>query len=317
MSVDLLERPDSTPASPPPAQPARATPVYRKVLTGIVAGAPVVLLTLVLTGVVNHPFSWGNLALIVGGCALIGHGVTIGFHRLFAHRAFVAKRPLKIVLALMGSLSFQGSVIGWVADHRRHHRYSDKPGDPHSPLWKGLAPLQGLRGFWHAHLGWCFSGTPTSRAEYAPDLLADRDLVFIDRLFLPCCVATLMIPFGIGFAVSGTLAGALSAFIWGGVIRVGISHNFTWSIDSICHTFGKRPFQTRDRSTNVAALALFTMGESFHNAHHAFPTSARHGVDRGQIDTSAWLIRLFERLGWASEVRWPTPALLATRRAVV
>jgi stearoyl-CoA desaturase (delta-9 desaturase) len=188
------------------------------------------------------------------------------------------------------------------------------PGDPHSPLWVGSAPLDGWRGLWHSHIGWCFQGDTTSRSDYAPDLLADPDLVLIDRMFVPCCIATLALPFAIGYAWTGTLAGAAGALVFAGVIRVGISHNLTWSINSVCHKFGKRPFQTRDASTNVSALALLTMGESWHNNHHAFPRLARHGVDRGQLDSSAALIRLFERLGWATNVQWPERPKLDVRR---
>jgi stearoyl-CoA desaturase (Delta-9 desaturase) len=238
----------------------------------------------------------------------------VGFLRRFTRRSFEARRPLKIGLAVLGSMSFQGSLIGWVADHRRHHRYADRPGDPHSPTWRGADHLSGWRGLFHAHAGWFYYNETSPRSEYAADLLADPDLVVIDQLFVPCCVATLMLPFGVGYLVTGTLAGALGALVWAGVLRVGIGHNLTWSINSICHRFGKRPFRTRDNSTNVAVLALFTGGESWHNAHHAFPTSARHGADRFQLDTSAALIRLFERLGWATNVHWPSARQLDARR---
>jgi stearoyl-CoA desaturase (delta-9 desaturase) len=211
-------------------------------------------------------------------------------------------------------MAFQGSLIGWVADHRRHHRHSDGPGDPHSPVWQGTRPVGGWRGFWHAHVLWAFSSTPTSRTEYAPDLLADPDLVLIDRLFVPLCFATLALPFALGYAITGTLTGGAEALIFAGILRVGISHNVTWSINSVCHRFGRRPFETRDRSTNMGVLALFTMGESWHNNHHAFPTSARHGLDPHQLDSSAALIRLFERLGWATHVNWPHSAQLDVRR---
>ncbi len=260
-------------------------------------------------------FYWVDLVLLVALYVLCAFGTTIGFHRLFTHRSFEARRPLKVSLAVLGSMAFQGSLIGWVADHRRHHRYADQPGDPHSPLWVGGTPVRGATGLWHAHLGWTFRGEKTSREAYVPDLLADPDLVRIDRLFVPCCIATLALPFAIGWAWSGTLAGAFAALVFAGIIRVGISHNVTWSINSICHRFGTRPFVTRDVSTNVALLAPITMGESWHNNHHAFPRLARHGVDRGQFDSSAALIRLFERLGWATNVQWPDPAVLDRRRA--
>jgi stearoyl-CoA desaturase (delta-9 desaturase) len=290
-------------------------PLHRSLPTIIVAVGPWVVAALLLAGVLGERFPLHAMLLAVVFYVVMGHGITVGFHRLFTHRSFQAKRPLKIALAVAGSMALQGSIIGWVADHRRHHRYPDRPGDPHSPVWRGTERLGRNTGLWHAHAGWFFNSPPTSREDYAPDLLADRDLVIIDRLFIPLTIATLALPFALGYVITGTWSGAFAAFIWAGVLRIGFSHNFTWSINSICHRFGKRPFRTDDESTNVAALALFTAGESFHNAHHAFPTLARHGVEPRQIDTSAAVIRAFERLGWASQVRWPTPALLDARRA--
>jgi stearoyl-CoA desaturase (Delta-9 desaturase) len=320
MSTDVLERAtDLGGESADSARPVVGVDVsrparHRLILTAIVAFGPPVTAVVVVARMIGRPVPWFPLALAVVFLAVIGHGVTIGFHRLFTHRSFEASRPLKITLGILGTMSFQGSLIGWVADHRRHHRYPDRPGDPHSPLWIGATEVSGRRGFWHAHIGWCFNDELTSRAEYVPDLLADPDLVLIDRLFVPCCIATLALPFAIGYAWSGTLGGAVAALLFAGVIRVGISHNFTWSINSVCHRFGTRSFRTRDASTNVAFLAPFTMGESWHNNHHAFPRLARHGVDRGQLDSSAALIRLFERLGWATNVQWPDRAQLDARR---
>jgi len=298
----------STTATRSPAQ-------YRKFLTALVAAAPVGVVAWLAVDGIGGPMPWSQLLLLGAFTVVVGHGVTIGYHRLFAHRSFEAARPLKIVLAVLGSMSFQGSLIGWVADHRRHHRFADRPGDPHSPRWDGDRPLEGIRGLWHAHVGWCFTNEATPRERYAPDLLADRDLVLIDRLFLPLCVLTLLLPFAIGYVMSGTLAGSLAALLWAGVVRVGITHNFTWSINSLCHRFGRRPFATRDASTNIALLAPFTMGEAWHNNHHAFPRSARHGLGRGQLDSSARLIRWFERLGWATHVHWPDRRQMALRRA--
>jgi stearoyl-CoA desaturase (delta-9 desaturase) len=163
-------------------------------------------------------------------------------------------------------------------------------------------------------LGWLFEHDGTSHARFAPDLLADRDIVVIDRLFVPCSVLTLALPFGLGYAITGRFAGGLAAFLWAGVLRVGVLHHVAWSTNSLCHAFGKRPFHTGDASTNFAPLAILSMGESWHNAHHAFPSVARHGVDRHQLDTSAMIIGVFERLGWATRVRWPDPVRLAARR---
>ncbi|HEX9505654.1 MAG TPA: acyl-CoA desaturase, partial [Acidimicrobiia bacterium] len=293
---------------------AMRAPLYRKALSAVVAVGPIVTAVFVIAGMLGRSVPWLNLLLASVFYVVILHGVTVGFHRLFTHKSFDATRPLKVSLALLGSMSFQGSIIGWVADHRRHHRYADRPGDPHSPLWRGEEPLTGWRGLWHAHGGWFYNSQPTPRAEYAADLIADPDLRLIDKLFVPCCVVTLALPFGIGYAITGTLAGALGAFVWAGVLRIGLAHNVTWSINSICHRFGRRPFRTRDVSTNFAPLALLSGGESWHNAHHAFPTSFRHGLGRFQLDSSAMLIRIFEHLGWATNVRRMSTGQLNARR---
>jgi stearoyl-CoA desaturase (delta-9 desaturase) len=240
-----------------------------------------------------------------------GYGVTVGFHRLFSHRSFVANRPLKIALAVAGSMAVEGSPISWVAAHRRHHRFSDRPGDPHSPHLHGTRATGRLRGLFHAHVGWLFTADPTSAERFAADLQADEDLRRISRFFPVIAVLSFTLPFGIGWLWSGTLGGALRALLWGGIIRMFLLHHTTWSVNSLCHVIGRRPFRTRDRSSNVASLALVSMGESWHNLHHADPTSARHGVGRGEIDISAGTIRLFEKLGWAWNVRWPTEKRLA------
>jgi stearoyl-CoA desaturase (delta-9 desaturase) len=309
--ADRANAPAHGPGAPPPS-----VEPYRLFLTGLVAFAPPIVAVVVLLTSIGSPIPWFALALMVAFLAVIGHGVTVGFHRLFTHKAFEANRPLKITLAVLGTMSFQGSLIGWVADHRRHHRFSDRPGDPHSPCWIGHEHVDGWRGLWHAHIGWAFRGDSTPREQYAADLLADPDLVLIDRLFVPCCVATLGLPFLLGLLWTGTVGGAFTAFLFAGVIRVGLSHNLTWSVNSACHSIGTRAFRSKDRSTNVAWLAPLTMGESWHNNHHAFPRSARHGVDPGQVDTSAALIRLFEKLGWARDVQWPDAARLDERRLV-
>jgi stearoyl-CoA desaturase (Delta-9 desaturase) len=258
------------------------------------------------------PLAWGwgltwlDVVLAVVFYYLTGLGVTVGFHRYFTHSSFKAKRPLRIALAVIGSTAFQGGVIGWVADHRRHHAFSDKEGDPHSPWLFGTGPAAMIRGFWHAHMGWILGRDRTNARRFAPDLLADRDIVAVDRLFLPLTLASLLVPALIGGLVSWSWWGALTALFWAGLVRVAVLHHVTWSINSICHMFGDRPFAARDRSANVWWLAVLSFGESWHNLHHADPTCARHGVRRGQVDVSARIIWIFERLGWAHSVRWPT-----------
>jgi stearoyl-CoA desaturase (delta-9 desaturase) len=258
---------------------------------------------------------WRDIVIAFVFYAISGHGITIGFHRYFTHGAFKAKRGLKIALAVAGTLALEGPIIRWVSDHRRHHAFSDKDGDPHSPWLNGSGFGALTKGMWHAHMGWLFAPEQTNQQRFAPDLLADRDIRVVNKLFGPLTAVTLLAPALIGGLWSWSWQGALSAFFWAGIVRVGLLHHITWSVNSICHTLGRRPFKTRDRSTNVWWLSLPSMGESWHNLHHAEPTLARHGVDRGQIDTSARIIRAFEKAGWASEVHWPQAGRLNAKRA--
>lgn len=257
-----------------------------------------------------------DVCLAVVFYAITGHGVTAGFHRMLTHRSFKAKRGVKIALAIAGSMAFEGAVIGWVANHRRHHAYTDREGDPHSPYLYGNSPWARVRGAAHAHVGWLFQGQDTDEARWAPDLLADHDLVVINQLFPLFCVISLGAPTLIGWAVTGTASGAFGAFIWAGLVRLFVLQHSTFAVNSACHIWGRRPFRTRtnDRATNFAPLAILAMGENWHNLHHSIPRSARHGVDRGQLDSTARLIRGLELVGWISDVRWPTRAELDERR---
>jgi stearoyl-CoA desaturase (delta-9 desaturase) len=261
---------------------------------------------------------WTDLALALVFYYVSGMGVTVGYHRLFTHGSFRASRGLKIALALAGSLAVEGPVIRWVADHRRHHAFSDREGDPHSP-WRYGESARGLvKGFCFAHIGWLFDPEHTSQAKFAPDLQADPDLVRIDRRFPSLVLFSLLAPAVLGGLISWSLTGALTAFLWASLVRIAVLHHVTWSINSICHMIGERPYASRDRSANFWPLAILSFGESWHNSHHADPTCARHGVDRGQLDSSARLIRWFEQAGWASAVKWPKRDRfdkLAARRA--
>ncbi len=272
---------------------------------------------LALVAAVPLAWGWGLSWLDVGlggfFYALTGLGVTIGFHRYFTHRAFTARRGLRITLAIAGSMAMQGPVIGWVADHRRHHAYADRDGDPHSPWRFGNSPAALLKGFWHAHLGWLFVRAQTNAARFAPDLRADPDIQKIDRLSAMLCTVSMLAPAVLGGLISWSWWGALTGFFWASLVRVAALHQVTWSVNSICHMIGNRPFTARDKSANFWPLAIFSFGESWHNSHHADPTCARHGVRRGQLDISARIIWIFERLGWVSNVRWPRPDRLAQR----
>ena len=238
-------------------------------------------------------------------------GVTVGLHRYFTRGAFKARRGLRVALAVVGSMAMQGPVVDWVADHRRHHAYADKEGDPHSPWRFGTTPVALAKGFWHVHMGWLFEREQTNAARFAPDLRADRDIQRVDRLFPVLTVVTLLAPAVIGGLATMSWWGALTAFFWAGLVRVALLHHVTWSVNSICHLIGDRPYESRDRSANFWPLAVASMGESWHNSHHADPTCARHGVRPGQIDISARVIWAFEKLGWVSKVRWPRPERLA------
>jgi stearoyl-CoA desaturase (delta-9 desaturase) len=263
------------------------------------------------------PFAWGwglswlDIALGVGGYTFTILGVTVGFHRYFTHGAFKARRWLRVTLALVGSMAVQGPILHWVADHRRHHAFSDRDGDPHSPWIFGTSPVAMARGFWHAHMGWLFERDLSNQRRFAPDLLADKDMRLVHKLFGLCTAVTLLLPSLVAGLVTWSWWSAVTAFFWAGLVRVAVLHHVTWSINSICHMVGRRPFAARDRSANFWPLAILSMGESWHNLHHADPTCARHGVGRGQLDISARLIWLFEKAGWVYDVRWPTPKRLA------
>ena len=249
--------------------------------------------------------SWTDVAIALVMYAISGHGVTVGFHRLFTHKSFKPNRAVKIALAVAGSMAIQGPVIRWVADHRKHHKFSDRDGDPHSP-WRYGTDIKALsKGFMHAHMMWLFNPEQTPQRKYAPDLMKDRDLVRISRQFPIWVAVSLLLPTLAGGLLTMSWQGALTAYFWGGLVRVGLLHHVTWSINSICHTIGDRPFVSRDKSANVWWLAIPSMGESWHNLHHADPTCARHGVLRGQLDSSARLIWFLEKVGWVSDVRWP------------
>jgi stearoyl-CoA desaturase (delta-9 desaturase) len=245
-----------------------------------------------------------ELGVAFGLYVITGLGISVGFHRLFAHRSFETGRSLRVLLAVLGSMAVEGPVVKWVANHRMHHTYADEHGDPHSPhVGAGGGVVGSLRGLWHAHAGWTMTASHRAAPErYARDLLADPALRFVDRTFAVWAVAGLALAFGIGYAVFGTLRGALLTLLWGGLVRIFALHHVTFSINSLCHFMGGRRFQTGDESRNLAWLAPFSLGEAWHNNHHAFPTSARHGLGRFQFDPSAWLINVLERCGLAWDV---------------
>jgi stearoyl-CoA desaturase (delta-9 desaturase) len=262
---------------------------------------------------------WQDLVVLAIVYSLTGAGITVGYHRLFTHRSFKTSRVVRALFAVLGSMAVEGSVVEWVATHRRHHDFSDRPGDPHSPHaehapgWRGAA-----RGLMHAHVGWMFRGKDMANpGRYARDLVADRDLRFISRTFPLWVLAGLALPFGLGVLLTGSLIGGLTGLLWGGAVRIFLLHHATFSINSLCHFFGRSPFGTGDESRNLGWLAPITFGEAWHNNHHAFPTSARHGLGRWQLDPGAWLIAGLERSHLAWDVVRISPERQRAKRLVL
>ena len=309
----------ATIASPPQVRGTRPMgPAHRRIHRTFVLFNTVAPLAGVAAAVVGL-WGWGvtalDLALLVGGHVVTTLGITVGFHRMLTHGGMRAPAPVRALLAVLGTLALQGPVLTWCAAHRRHHAYSDQEGDPHSPhLEEGDGAWATVRGLWFAHVGWMFAPMTTDPHTWTPDLVEDRVVRLVDRLYVPIALLSLAVPAAVGLAVTGSAGGALRAFVWGGLVRVFLQLHTTWSINSICHVFGRRTYESRDRAANVWWLSLLSMGESWHNNHHAFPSSARHGLDRGQVDLTAAVIDAMERLGLVRDVKRPPSHLRARRR---
>ena len=257
----------------------------------------------------NELVGLSDIVLLVVLYTASAFGATVGFHRLLTHRSFQTYKPVEYMFAVLGTLSVQGSVIDWVADHRKHHAHADADGDPHSPYGHGTGFGSAIRGLWHAHAGWLLTrGHQADGQRYAKDLVEDRGMVLIDRAFLPIVGLGLALPFALGYVITGGLAGALTGLLWGGLARVFLFHHATFSVNSICHFFGTRRFDTTDHSTNVFWLAVPSMGEAWHNNHHAFPRAAFHGLRWWELDLSGLMIRVMRRLGLAWNVIQASPA---------
>jgi stearoyl-CoA desaturase (Delta-9 desaturase) len=261
-------------------------------------------------------FHWVDLILLVSLYVICAFGTTIGFHRYFTHKGFEARTPVKAALAILGCMTMQGPLTQWVTDHRKHHALSDKEGDPHSPhVGHGEGVVGAVRGFVHAHVGWLFTLKGLERGrEYGRDLYDDTLVRWIDRLYILWVAVTLGIPFAIGYAVGGTLGAGLEGMVWGGLLRIFLYQHATFSVNSICHMFGRQAYRSRDEARNNWLVAVLVFGEGWHNNHHAFPASARHGLHRFQIDFSWWVIRGMEKLRLVWDVRVPDAAQLERRR---
>ena len=263
----------------------------------------------------NAYVGWSDLVILAVMYLVTALGVTVGYHRLYTHRAFDAVAPVRYTLAVLGSMAVQGPVIDWVADHRKHHAFADDEGDPHSPHGHGSGLRGALRGLYYAHMGWLsVTQGQAEKRRFAADLLEDSVIRRISRAFLWIVLAGLALPFALGYALTGTLHGALTGLLWGGLVRIFLVHHVTWSVNSVCHFFGRRRFQTDDHSTNVFWLALPSLGESWHHNHHAFPRSARHGLRWWEIDLSGWLILGLEKVGLARNVVTISPERQESRR---
>jgi stearoyl-CoA desaturase (delta-9 desaturase) len=252
---------------------------------------------------------WSDVVVFAIMYVLSGLGVTVGFHRMLTHRAFQTHNFTRYFFAYLGMLSVQGPVIDWVADHRKHHAHTDKEGDPHSPhVGHGEGLSGALKGLWHSHVGWLWQthGEASAR-KYAKDLAEDRTMRILNRKFPLIVLGSLMIPAVLGGLLTMSWKGALTGLIWGGFVRIFIQHHVTWSVNSVCHFFGKRRFDVEDHSTNVFWLAIPSFGESWHHNHHAFPRSAKHGLKWWEIDPSAMVIALMKRVGLAWDVVEITP----------
>jgi stearoyl-CoA desaturase (Delta-9 desaturase) len=279
-------------------------PLADGIATAIVTVTPALALGWAVWETWGGLLRWQDLLVLAITYFLTGVGITVGFHRLLTHRSFRTSAAVRGVLAALGSAAVEGPVIEWVSQHRMHHAHSDRQGDPHSPhVGHGTGWRGAMHGLAHAHVGWLFAmkGVANER-RYAPDLLADRAIGFVDRTFPVWVLAGLALPFGLGVALTGTVVGGLTGLLWGGAVRMFCMHHATFSINSLCHFFGRQPFATDDESRNLAWLALPTLGESWHNNHHAFPTSASHGMGHWQIDPSAAVIWMLERTGLAWDV---------------
>jgi stearoyl-CoA desaturase (delta-9 desaturase) len=307
---------DAAPPGVDDVQPVAHETVDR-IATGTITVVPFIALGVVGWQVWNDLLHWSDVAVFLIMYVITGLGVTVGFHRHLTHRSFKAKRWVRGGLAIMGSMAIEGPVTAWVADHRKHHAFSDKEGDPHSPhVGHGGGVRGAFAGLFHAHVGWLFIHTHRgAKARYAPDLQKDPLIRWVDKTFLLWVLAGLVLAFALGYAIGGTLTAALTGLLWGGGVRMLVVHHVTYSINSLCHFFGERRYPTGDESRNLLWLALPTLGESWHNNHHAFPTSAAHGLRKRDVDPSAGVIWALEKLGLAWDVVRVSPERQAQKAA--
>ncbi len=281
-----------------------------------IAGILLPLAGLLAAIVLLWPFGvhWVPLGLLAVMYLLTGLGVTVGYHRLFTHKSFETGRVMTFIIGVLGSMSMEGSILQWVANHRQHHQHSDSDNDPHSPHTHGGGVWNMIRGMWHAHMGWITRGTNPDLKRYVPDLQKDRMVRWLSLTFPVWVLVGMLMPAVVCGLIMMSWKGVLLGFIWGGLVRVLLVHHVTWSVNSVCHVWGSRPFESHDESRNNVICGVLAMGEGWHNNHHAFPTSARHGLRWWQFDLSYIVIKTMEALGLARNVRVPAAAKIAAKR---
>ena len=293
---------------------AREAPLFVRLATMFAVVVPPIALVAAMVLAWGGYFGWIDLALLGAMYVVSGLGITIGYHRLYTHKSFATRGPVAAMFAVFGGMAAQGPVIWWCATHRRHHQHSDHEHDPHSPHAGREPGLAGFaKGFLHAHMGWLFADLRADMRRYVPDLLADKTTLRLNALFPLWVALGLAIPAAIGGLATMSWMGALLGFLWGGVVRICLLHHVTWSINSVCHIWGSRAYASGDESRNNAIMGVLAFGEGWHNNHHAFPASARHGLKWWQFDSSWLVIRTLERVGLASKVRVPSSDRLAKR----
>ncbi|MCA9280673.1 MAG: acyl-CoA desaturase [Phycisphaeraceae bacterium] len=275
---------------------------------------PILGLTAAIILLWGVAFNWVYLMILGVMYVLTGLGITVGYHRYFTHRSFKTSAPVAATLAALGSMAVEGPILQWAAVHRSHHQHSDHDDDPHSPHTHGAGVWGVLKGFWHAHMGWLFRSKTRGLARYVPDLRRERLTRWMSRLFPLWVFLGLVIPAALGGVLTLSWTGVLLGFIWGGLVRIFLVHHITWSVNSVCHIWGSRAFRSHDHSRNNPIFGVLAFGEGWHNNHHAFPTSARHGLRWWQLDISYLVIRAMAVFGLVSEIRIPTPERIAAKR---